>query len=317
MWLDLLALVLIAAMAAYGAWRGGFRTGMALLALAAGYTAAVLGAGALARPLAPALDLPELLVLPLAGTLLFVAAFAAVGVLGWALRRSGVGLDEPGPRGRFLGAAFGAVRGALVVLLVAYLALWLDALRATGRELPLPPVADSAVARATGAVVEAGTEAALADAGPAARVAARIAAQPARALSEWQAVVDSPSVQAVREDPVFWSYVEQGHVEVALERGAGLRMLRDQALRERLADLGVVSDAAARDPALFRDDLIAVLREVGPRLRDLRDDPAMQELVQDPEVVAMLQSGDTLALLGHPGFRALVERVAATPSTPR
>ena len=48
------------------------------------------------------------------------------------------------------------VRGVLVVLLVAYLALWLDALRATGRELPLSPVADSATARATGAVVEAG-----------------------------------------------------------------------------------------------------------------------------------------------------------------
>ena len=90
-------------------------------------------------------------------------------------------------------------------------------------------------------------------------------------------------------------------------------MLRDDELRGRLADLGVVSEGAARDPARFRDDLIAVLREVGPRVRGLRDDPAVQELVQDPEVVAMVHAGDTMGLLAHPGFRSLVERVAAQP----
>lgn len=305
MWLDLVALVLIGAMAAYGAWRGGFRTGMGLFALAAGYASAVLGAAALAPPLASAFELPELLALPLAGTLLFFGAFLAVGLLTWALHRRGYGRDEPGPRARFLGAIFGAVRGALVVLLLAYLALWLDALRATGRELPLPPVADSATARATGAVVEAGVEAAFADAGAPARMAARVAARPARALTEWREVVDSPSVQELREDPVFWSYVEQGHVEIALERSTALRMLRDDALRARLADLGVVSGAAARDPALFRDDVIAVLREVGPRVRGLRDDPAVQELVQDPEVAGRraTPSGSPRRPAARPGLR--------------
>ena len=53
---------------------------------------------------------------------------------------------------------------------------------------------------------------------------------------------------------------------------------------------------------------------LGPRIRELREDPELQELMQDPEVVTMAQSGDTLALMGHPGFRRLITRVASTPN---
>jgi uncharacterized membrane protein required for colicin V production len=313
MWLDLLALGLFAALIGLGAWRGGFVTGMALLALVAGYAASVLGSAALAPYFEAALGVPKLVALPLAGTALFFVGYLATGLLHFGLRRAGFGEDEPGPTGRLLGAVFGAFRGALVVLLIAYLALWLDVWRAAGRELPVPPVDDSLAARATGAVVEAGVAAALDDEGATSRMMARIAGQPAHALTEWQAVVDAPSVTALRQDAPFWRYVEAGHVEVALARPDAIRMMRDDALRARLAKLGVVSDAAARDPGLFRDDLIAVLREVGPRVRSLREDPELQKLIQDPEVVALAQSGDTMGLLAHPGFRALVERVAATP----
>jgi uncharacterized membrane protein required for colicin V production len=314
MWLDLVALVLIALLAGLGAWRGGFRTGMSLAALVVGYAVAMVGSSALAPRLGLYLDWPKLALVPLAGTLLFFAGYAAVALLRFALIRAGVGAGEPGSAARLCGAVLGGVRGTLLVLIVAYLALWLDALRATGRELPLSPVSDSATARVTSAVVEAGVEAALADSGSAGRVVARAAAQPARAMTEWQAVVETPSVAMLREDAPFWSYVEQGHVEPALARPAALRMLRDTELRQRLADLGVVSDGAARDPALFRDDLIAVLRDVGPRMRGLREDPQLQQLAQDPEVVALVQSGDTMGLLAHPGFRTLVERVAAGPT---
>lgn len=313
MWFDLVALALFGALVGIGAWRGGFITGMALLALVVGYAAAVLGSPMLGPHLEAAFALPKLAALPLAGTVLFLVGYLAIGLLRFALRRAGIGDEEPGPTGRLLGAVFGAFRGVLVVLLLAYLALWLDAWRAAGRELPVPPVADSMAARATGAVVEAGVAAALEEQGAASRMVARIAGHPAAALTQWQAVVDSPSITALRGDASFWRYVEAGHVEVALARPDALRMMQDDALRADLAALGVVSEAAANDPALFRDDLIAVLREVGPRVRGLREDPALQELAQDPEVVAMVQSGDTMGLLAHPGFRALVERVTANP----
>ncbi|HXK26379.1 MAG TPA: CvpA family protein [Myxococcota bacterium] len=315
MWLDLVALVLIALMAGLGAWRGGFRTGMALAALVVGYVVSVLGASPLAPTLGRWLVAPNLVLVPLAGTLLFFAGHAAVSLLRFALLRAGVASDEPSQAARWWGALLGGVRGALLVLMVAYLALWLDAVRATGRELPLSPVSDSATAHVTSAVVEAGVEAALGDAGSAGRVVARAAAQPARALTDWQAVVETPSVSLLREDAGFWSDVEQGQVEPALARPAAVRVLRDLQLRERLASLGVVSDGAARDPALFRDELIAVLRDVGPRMRGLRDDPELQQLARDPEVVGLVQSGDTMGLLAHPGVRSLVDRVAGEPTS--
>jgi len=315
MWLDLVAVLLIALLAGLGAWRGGFRTGMALAALVVGYVVSVLGASPLAPVLGRWLDWPDFVLVTVAGTLLFFAGYAAVLLLRFALLRAGVVAGEPSATARWCGAALGAVRGALLVLIVAYFALWLDALRATGRELPFPPVSDSATAHVTSAVVEAGVEAALADSGSAARVVAHAAAQPARALTEWRAVVETPSVTMLREDSGFWSDVEQGDVEPALARPSAVRVLRDTELRERLAALGVVSDGAARDPALFRDDLIAVLRDVGPRMRGLRDDPELQALAQDPEVVALIQSGDTMGLLAHPGFRSLIERVAAGPTS--
>jgi hypothetical protein len=91
-----------------------------------------------------------------------------------------------------------------------------------------------------------------------------------------------------------------------------LKLMRDDTLRRRLADLGMVDEDAALDPRAFRRQTAEVLAEVGPRIRGLRNDPQLRALVEDPQVVAMLQEGDTLRLLGHPGFRDLVERVTSS-----
>ena len=77
----------------------------------------------------------------------------------------------------------------------------------------------------------------------------------------------------------------------------------------------IIGSTSAADPNAFRNELAGVLREVGPRVRRLREDPELQDLMQDPQVVAMVQDGDTIGLLGHPRFRALVERAAA-PAPP-
>ena len=86
---------------------------------------------------------------------------------------------------------FGAVRGGLVVLLLSWLALWVDALRVTGTAEILPEISDSSAAAVTGTVVEAGVVAALSDSGPSSRVVARIAAHPGVALSEVQGLVEA------------------------------------------------------------------------------------------------------------------------------
>ena len=108
---------------------------------------------------------------------------------------------------------------------------------------------------------------------------------------------------------MFWTYVENGSVDAALNRASFVRLSRDDALRERLAELGLVGPDAAFDSRAFRATARDVLREVGPRLREVRHDPALQELMEDPDVVAAVQSGNHLALMTHPGFRDVVARV--------
>ena len=65
------------------------------------------------------------------------------------------------PRDRFLGASFGAVRGALLAMMVVYLAMWFDALRATGGGAVLPEIGDSVAADVTSGVVQSAIESAV------------------------------------------------------------------------------------------------------------------------------------------------------------
>lgn len=312
MWLDLVAVALLGIFVALGAWRGALATGLGLATLVGAYLAAVFLAPTLAPALASRLGLSEFWALPLAGAGVFVATYTVLGVLSAFLRRlSRRHADERSARDRFLGGVFGAVRGAGIALLVSYLALWVDALRVTGATSPLPSVEHSRAAALTGEVVESGIGAAFGEERPGGRMAARIAARPGVALAELQGVLDDPQVGALREDARFWSLVEHGAVDAAMARGSFLALQRDPALRRRLADLALVPEAAADDPGVFRDAMGEVLREVGPPLRRVREDPALQELMEDPEVVAMLQSNDTLGLLGHPGIRGLVDRVTS------
>ena len=312
MWLDLVAVSILILFAGLGAWRGGFATGVGLASIGVGYACAVM----LATPLSPWVaewaDVSEVLALPFAGTLGFVAGYLGVGLVAAILRRlTDLDSDDPSPRDRFLGASFGLVRGGLVVLLVSILANWVDALRLTGQEAPIPPIHDSRAAAVSSAVVEAGLGAALADEGPAGRVMARIAARPALTMGEVEGVLASPGFLAVRDDSMFWTYVENGNVDNALNRLSFRDITYDAPLRQRLADIGLVEPAAADDPGVFRDAMADVLREVGPRIRQLKNDPELQALAQDPEVIGMMQSGDTLALLRLPGFRQLVDRVTS------
>ncbi len=314
MWLDLVSLGILGLFALVGALRGALASALALASLAAGYGAAIAFGPALAPTLSDDFGIPEILALPVAGSAAFLVTYLSVGIGASLLRR--LARLRARPRGgldRLGGALLGAARGSLLVLLVSWLALWVDVLRANGTLPFLPELRDSKAAEATGYLVEEGLESALAETGAAGRFVARMAARPSEALEGLQGLLDHPGVAALRGDGLFWSYVEHGNVEAALNRGSFVQILRDADLRERLADLGLVEDAAALDAGAFREEAAAVLREVGPRLRGLREDPQLRALVEDPEVVSMLESGDTVALLSHEGFRSLVDRVTSRP----
>ncbi len=315
MWLDVVALGILAAFALMGALRGGLVAGLALASLGVGYGAAIWAApryGALASELT---GVPGWLGMPIAGSAAFLLAFLVMGVVSFAARHAWA--LEPGekrsPRDRFLGASFGAARGALVVLLLSYLALWVDALRVTGTAPDLPEVGSSAATRVTQRVVEAGMGAMVDGDQATGKLVARIAARPGQSIVEMQALMEHPVIQELRSDEMFWTYVEAGSVDAALARRGAVALVYDGGMRQRLGELGLIDADAVADSAAFREQAAQVLRQVGPRIRGLKNDPELQALMQDPAIVEAVQSGNHVALLGHPGFRAVVARVMETP----
>jgi hypothetical protein len=310
--LDLLLLTLVCVAAGYGAARGALASGVGLAALLGAYAAALLAGPALGPGLAAASGLPALLGAPVAGVMAFAFAYVVLGLGGRWLR--GVEERRVGRRSaldRAGGALLGALRGGLAAALLAWLALLGDGLRAAGAAPALPPLGGSTSTRLASSAVEAGTLAALGD-GPAGRVTARLAARPAETLEAFDGVLAEPHVAALQGDALFWSSVERGDTEVALRRGSFVALARDARLRRRLHALGLVDERAAEDPGAFRDAMAEVLREVGPRLRALREDPDLESLLEDPEVVAMAEAGDHLGLARDPRVRAIVARVAAS-----
>lgn len=314
MWLDLLALTLVCVMAGIGWARGALASGLGLASLGAGYAAAIAAGSRFGPGLAWATGAPALLGETLAGALAFLLATLGVGLVGRRLRAAEARRAGLSRRlaDRLGGSAFGALRGGCIAFVLSLLALWLDALPVAGAPRLLPPLAPSSAAELTGRAVEAGTLAAFGD-DPGARVLARVAARPAQALADLEAVLVDPHVLELRDDALFWSAVEGGTVDAALRRASFVRLARDGALRQRLLELGVVSERAAADPGAFADELAPALAEVGPRLRALREDAQLQQLLGDPEVVARAQAGDYLGLLADPGFRAVLTRAMEGP----
>ncbi len=311
MWLDGLVLALLCGFAWMGARRGAAVSAMGVATLVACYWAAIAVGQEFGAAVATGLGLPEIAGIPIAGSLGFVAAFVVMSLLSRVVRRRSEMRDKSA-RDRFVGAAFGALRGAFIALLISYLVLWLDALRLTGVE-SIPDVSTSTAASLTEAIVVAGVESAMSDSGPAAKVMARIAGRPGDSLAELQEVLESPHIQNLQRDNSFWVYVEEGSIDTALNQRSFLELSRDEAFRHQLASLGVIDEDAATDGQAFRDSAREILEQVGPRIRGLRHNPELNALMEDPEIVAMVESGDTLGLMAHARFRTLVAQVMAAP----
>ena len=316
MWLDVLVLAILGWFSWVGVRRGGLAAGLGILTLIVAYGAGIIAAPIFASSVAGQFGLPELLGIPVAGSIAFAVAFIAMVILSKILcrRAGGAGDEGRSVRDRFLGGAFGAVRGAFVVALLCYLALWVEALRLSGAAEGIPALGNSAAAALTSSVVEAGIESAFGDSGRTGHVVAKLAANPGAAVIDLQAVVSNPRVVAVQEDKHFWANVEAGAIGAALNTRSFVELSNDEELRHQMASIGLIDERSAEAPDLFRAAVGDVLREVGPRIRNLRNDPELKGLLDDPEVVAMVESGDTFGLMNHPRFRRLVSRVTSSPA---
>jgi len=315
--LDLFATVLFLAFVLLGAFRGALTSGAGLVSLVIAYTLAVFAAGHFGPSFAERLGTPELISTPLVGTVAFFVSYGLAGLVSTWLRRWDRVVRAGVPRGpvdRFVGGVFGALRGALVVLLISWLALWLDAARGylDGAWIAAAPdTSDSRAAAATGALVARAVEGAIGDDSRGARVAARMAGNPREAIESLQGLLDDERVRAIQQDDFFWTLVENGAAGRAVHRGSFAQIAADDGLREQLAGLGVISEEAAESASVFREDAARALDELGPRLKGLSNDPELQALAGDPQITAMLESGDTMGLLGHEGVRKLAARLGA------
>lgn len=313
---DLLFGCVLLAMAGLGAWRGAVVSGTGLVALLGGYggglLAAMLGAGWVERTLV----VSPLLAPAVAGTLGFVVAWLILSsacdvAVAWdADRVDGV---QRGAFDRLLGGFFGLGRGSLVVVLLAIFVSWLDAARDLGAVeglAALPETESSAVTAATGDLVESAVSSALADAGAAGEIAARIAARPSRTLGSVQSILEDERLEQLFEDKLFWTLIQNDSIDYAMNRSAMRSMVLDPELRGRFADLGLVGEAAREDPDAFKQALAGVLGEVAPKVARLHRDPEIRALAMDPEIQQLVASGNTLALISHPRLKRIVERVS-------
>jgi hypothetical protein len=57
------------------------------------------------------------------------------------------------------------------------------------------------------------------------------------------------------------------------------------------------------------------LEKIGPRIQQLRNDPALAELAADPEVADLVQRRDIVGLLANPAFQQVLSNALAPPST--
>lgn len=315
--LDWIFAAILLLMLALGAWRGAVASLVGLTSLVAGYVGAIWAASHLAGVVAESLVVPPLVAPAVAGTLGFAVAWLVTGALGdlaiaWDAHR--VEDDGRGPVDRGLGGVVGLLRGGLVVVLLAVLASWLDAARdlgvVEGLEVVPDATASTAVA-ASGELVESVVSTALAEAGPAGQMAARITARPGETLASAQALLEDPRLTQLFEDRLLWTLITNGSVDYAMNRASIRTIVDDAAMRDRFVALGLVEPEAGADRDAFRGALSGVLAEVAPKVHRLQHDPELNELARDPEIVALVESGDMMALIAHPAIRKLVERVSS------
>jgi len=315
MWLDLLALGILLGAALLGLMRGMLVTTIRL----AGAVAAYLGSwrlGPAAAPFFEAHGLSGLLAVLAGGLgvfftlLLSVEIVAALAKLLEARRRRGRPRSAPDRMG---GALVGALAGAGFAVLVAWLAITVDALRLqTGNEA-LPSVEASHFAPVAGGLIRGVGGRVLADRGSAGVALARAVSAPGDTLQGVERLLGNPHLAALRDDRAFWRQVEGGHSRAAVERASFLALAYDGTTRNELAALGLISQDAARSSRAFREASAQALAAVAPHLRAIREDPALDRLAADPAVQEMVRDSDTLGLLRNPDVRLVIAHVLAGP----
>ena len=307
---DAVGLAILVAFVALGAFRGSFAGFLRVTTVAVAYAAGFMAATRLGKVAAVLSGSSRLVSSMLLGAGVFAFVYLAGTVVSALLIRWERDRRDDRPRGgfdRFGGACFGALQAGLALLLLVVLGSVLDAAYHAG----LPQGIDashSLLVGSTRVVVANGLGRVLGD-GPGSQLAVKLVANPGDALGSLRQLLASPPFARLQQDSEFWEMLGSGDVDLALGRTSFFQLMHDDATRARLADLGLVPEAARSDPNAFRTALRTTLEAAAPRIRAIRSDPAITQLASDPEVQHALDGGNGMALLAHPGFRELLDRI--------
>lgn len=306
--LDLVVLAFLAALAWLGARRGGAESGLRLIGLPIAYLCAVL-AGQLGGPaLGTRLGVGGWIGAAAAGAIGFVIVQALVEVLARSARPAKA--DDLSDLSRLFGALFGVARAALLLLPMLWLASFAEGARKSGVSPGLPDLSGARATQLSSQLVAASAKSLAAEGDRTDRMTGRVLADPGESVAALNAIVNDPRLRVLQSDQGFWLDVEGGNVQSALARPTFIDLARDAEMRARLAKLGLIAPSSAVDAQQFHDEMASVMAELGPRLRAIRNDPALEELMADSQLRERIQSGDTLALLTDPRVQALVSRAS-------
>lgn len=317
MWLDLGVLGILVAAALVGAVRGTLVSGVRLFGAVAAYVGAWRLGPHAGEILGERFGLGGTLGLLAGGLAVFAGLLLAMELLAAGVKGIDRRRRDGFPRGgadRLGGAVVSAAAGFAFAILIGWLAVTVDALRLHTGNAALPSTEGSRFAPIARAAVRGVGEFALSGQGPTGAAVARAASEPAETFVRVQGLLENPHLLDLREDRVFWEHVEQGQYERAVSRSSYLALAYDGTTRRNFAELGLIDPAAADSSAAFRDMSVEALAAIGPRLRALREDPALERLASDPAIREMVLANDTLGLLRHPDVQQVIARALSDPS---
>jgi uncharacterized membrane protein required for colicin V production len=297
-------------------WFLGFpRVAVRLLALAAGYEAAIAFSSPVAAWLGENTALDGFLPMVAAMIGLFLTAVLLVAVpatffLRWLREEDD---DGEGRASRAGGATFHGVFGALVAVPV----VWLSA-QAHATLYPGDEFSDSAIQRlsqsAASEVFTRLAERAQPDNPAHARMVGEVAARPAETMQDLRALAESKKVQKALYDRRVRAALSRGDVDAVLREPAWQKLAEDKRFRELMTRSGLVPADAGQ--AERNRAMAAEFSDLMRRVEAVRDHPRFREIVEQPDFNKKLYSGNLWDVMSDPRSKELVTLVQQAEPEP-
>lgn len=324
--IDVLVLLLCGVAAFMGWRRGALLTVLPVVAIAAGYAAAVVLYEPIGTRLMNAFGVPPLAAYGVGGALALFGTAAAFRALGWWVRRrqsepaveffeeeddeggepaprSGSG---PPPASRYGGAALGAAWAFAVAMILVWGVESVVAMNDSTQEMT--SVTGRIGGQAVGGVARALVDRKTGD-DFTATTAAALFRDPAGFARMTNALFANPDFQRLVSDPELPELLAQGRVEELAGRPELRRLLQDPEFRRFARRAGVTTDVDVGSTKELAEALSRSLGPVASAVTSLREDAQLMETVRQLDLAERLASGNVMTLLGDRDLMAIGGRV--------